>query len=208
MFTINKNQDVNKDDDLNKLRKLYLKTIAKGEYENYINLVQTKSIKGNYLLEQALVYGRYKILQHMLNEENYKEYLNTIYDPFLLECCDPNITKDVYNGSSWSNDEHEKDLMNKEDIDHKKCFEILKEYNKKLKPENFLKWINIACNQIKYSGGFYFASYKLLFDELFDNNYNIDDIVYLLQELFPAKFILKVICEIFPPDLIIKKIIV
>lgn len=212
MFKINKNHDIEIEEniekmDLDKLRKLYLITIAKGEVTNYIELINTRNIKANYLFEQALVYGRYQILEHMLQDEKYKIYLKNDYDPFLLECCDPDVTNDVYNGSWWSNDEHERAIVNKKGIDHKKCFEMLKPFGKKLSCENFLKWLNISCNQIKYYGGCYFAKYKVMFDEIFDNNYDIKDIVLLLQELFPATFILDIVCDIFPADILIKKMV-
>ncbi len=192
---------------VNELRNLYLQTIAKGCFKSYEFLSNTKSIKANYLLEQALVYGRFQILEHMLNQDSYKQLLKMSYDPFLLENCNPDVANDINDGSWWSNDEHERRLVNKKKIDHKKCFELLKPYDKKLTINNYIKWLNLACNQLNYQDGTYFASYNILFDEIYDNKCTIRDLVDLLKELYPANFILKVLTKIFPAEILVKKLV-
>jgi len=184
----------------------YLKTIAKGEINEYMYLLEQRPIKRTYLLEQALVYGRYHILENMITDNDYKKELETCYDPFILEHCDPDVTDDIYDGSWWSNDEHERELINKKGIDHQKCFEIIKKFNKKLMSENCMKWLHLSNKQIKYFGGCYFASYKTLINEIFSQNPTIVDVIHLLIDDFSAKFIIKVLCEIFSSEEILSKL--
>jgi hypothetical protein len=198
-------EDVKNLDEEN-LINLYLKTIAKGEIDAYIYILEQKTIKRTYLLEQALVYGRYEILENMLDDNDYKKELQTIYDPFILEHCDPDVTDDIYDGSWWSNDEHERPLINKRDINHKKCFEMLKKFNKKLVTDNCIKWMHISNNQVKYFGGCYFSSYKILIEEIFNEKPTIVDVIHLLIDDFSAKFIIKVLCEIFSSEEILSKL--
>lgn len=185
---------------------IYSKTIAKGYLDVYLYLLDQRPIKRCSLLEQALVYGRYKILENMLSDNDYKKELQTHYDPFILEHCDPDVTDDIYNGSWWSNDERERPLINKQGINHKKCFEMLKKFDKVLISDNSIKWFNISYKQIKYFDGCYFASYKTLITEIFNEKPTIVDVIHLLIDDFSAKFIIKVLCEIFSSEEILSKL--
>lgn len=193
----------------------YIRVISRGDLYFYKELLLKKSVEKSSLLEQAIAYGRFIILEQMLTQDYYKKLLLTNYNPFLFDNCNPDVTSDIYDDEYWSNDEHERSLVNKRGIDHVKCFEMLYKYSKKLNSINCLKFFILSTNQLKYSNGIYFPSYQILINEILYNDnieVNVKNTINFLQEIgqkdkqMNSKLMLKVVSNVFNTDDIIEKL--
>jgi len=158
-------------------------------------------------IEYSLVYGRYKSLEFLLNKKFYQDELNKDnYNPFDLNNCDPDVSNDINNGSWWGNDEWERRIKNKKTINHEKCFEILKKYNKGLDMNNFLKWYKLF-NSCRYYNGSYFADVNLLVKEIFEKEeLNISNFIKKFESLLDTEILIKIITKIFKSEEILNKL--
>jgi hypothetical protein len=159
-------------------------------------------------IEYALVYGRYESLEFLLQNSFFVEVLQKEdYNPFDLKNCEPDISKDINRGSWWGNDERERGVYNRTTIDHKKCFEILKKYNKFLNIKNFKKWFFLS-NDCKYNGS-YFANISLLTNEIFQNDkeeLNISNFIKKFESILNHTSLIKSITKVFNHEEILKKL--
>lgn len=189
---------------------LYLTIISKGEYDSYLYMLKKRNFVSISLLEYALVYGRYDILEHILQDDNYIDAINNKdYDPFKLDNCNPDITNDIYDGSYWSNDEHERHILNC--LDHEMCFQLLEKFNKKIDKTNILKWIKLSNGQTRYYGGTYFPGFDVLVKALFNNTENpekptISLVLSELKNIVSSNILLKIIMKNFNAEEIIEKL--
>jgi len=186
---------------------LYIKIISRGETEIYKEIYIKRPLCDKELLEYALVYGRYNILEIMLEDNS--NIITHDYDPFLFENCDPDVTSDINDNSWWSNDEHERYIINKKGINHAKCFEILKQYGKKIDITNVKKWLNLSNNQVKYWSGNYFPLLNDITIELIKNNgivLNIPNVINLLENIIDYNLLLKIIKTTFKAQEIIEQL--
>jgi hypothetical protein len=160
-------------------------------------------------LEYALVYGRYKSLEFLLENKFYEEELQKEeYNPFDLKNCEPDISKDINKGSWWGNDEWERGVYNRTTIDHKKCFQVLKKYNKFLNINNFKKWFFLS-NDSKYYNGRYFANINLLTNEIFQTDkeeLNISNFIKKFESILNHTSIIKSITKIFNHEDVVNKL--
>lgn len=147
-------------------------------------------------LEYALVYGRYKILEQMLLDNKFVKILKPDYDPFILEYCDPFVNDDIFEGSWWGNDEHERNVVNKLTINHMECFNMLRVFGKQLTTTSIKKWIEISYDQVKYFNGTFFCDLKKLIDIFFDSNIDTKSLILWLEEIGITDFkqLLKILC--------------
>jgi hypothetical protein len=184
---------------------LYLTTISSGEYDFFLFLLKKRYFISISFLEYALIYGRYDILEHILKDDKYIDALNqNEYNPFNLNHCIPNITNDIYDGSYWSNDEHERHILNC--LNHEMCFQLLEKFNKKLDKTNIIKWVNLSNGQIKYYGGTYFPQFDVLLKELFKKEITISLVLSELKDVISNNILLKMIIKMFKTEEIIEKL--
>lgn len=183
--------------------------VCKGESaEDYSLVVKALNIKYVALLELALVYGRYNILEVMLEDEYYSSLLTPDYNPFDLTNCKVNVSSDVNDGSHWGNDEHERSTVNYMGIKHEKCFNLLEEkYNKRLNINNFMNWYSLRDQDVYYRN--YFPKSKLLLEKIYkDETLTIKNVINNFESLFSEtkRSLLKFIKEIFTEDEILKEL--
>ena len=181
--------------------------VCKGFIVNYTNLLETDpSLKNKDLLEYAIIYGRYNILFHMSKDDYYINLLqDDSYDPFNFSC-EVDVAKDVHDNTYWGNDERERSIVNKKNIMHKQCFELLRSFNKKLKKKHFEKWYSLYTN-FKYYMGSYFPDLDILLNEMY--NYEKPSLTQFIQDFetrLSTKKLIKIIFEFYNPDELIKKL--
>lgn len=184
--------------------------ICKGELEDYKYLDNIFNIQHVSFIEYALVYGRYNILEFILTKEFYKNELkNPEYNPFDINNCEINISNDVHDGSYWSNDEHERSIVNSHLIKHEECFNILEKYGKTLNKEQFMSWYNLTGDNIYYKGG-YFPTEIFLINKLFvqdKQELTIKSLITIFEPLFENKRqLVKIITKVFNSDQILDEL--
>lgn len=134
--------------------------------------------------EYALVYGRHNILSLMLSDSNFQNILQSDYDPYCLEDCNPVVYNDVFEGSWWGNDEHERSVVNVMNISHMECFNLLKSFKKQLTKSNIKKWIDISYGQLRYFDGYYFCDLKQLINSIFqDISFSVREFIMFMEEI-------------------------
>lgn len=135
-------------------------------------------------LEYALVYGRHNILSLMLSDSNFQNILQSDYDPYCLEDCEPAVYNDIFEGSWWGNDEHERSVVNRMDISHIECFNLLKPFGKQLTKSTIKKWIDVSYGQLRYFNGYYFCDLKKLINSIFqDTSFSIKELIMWMEEI-------------------------
>lgn len=205
IFEIIENIDLLNEDDL---PNIYCQIISKGEEQIYDELFEKRPLSCKLFLEYAIVYGRFNILEKMLKQDCYESILSVQYNPYLLENCDPNVTADIYNNSWWSNDEHERYVVNSNSINHSKCFEIMKTYPCNKKSIDLIsakKWFELSCGQVKYYGGTYYPTFDVILSELL-TEVTILNAVNLLENIIEPKLLLKIITTSFKAEDIIQQL--
>ena len=100
------------------------------------------------LIEYAVVYGRINILNELEKfEECDRELSIEDYNPFELKNIDPCVYDDILDGHYWGNDEYERSVINKKNINHYECFDFIKKRNRNISKTSFLEWISLSYNQ-------------------------------------------------------------
>jgi hypothetical protein len=181
--------------------------VCKGFIVNYSNLLETEpSLKDKKLLEYALVYGRYNILFHMSKDQYFIDLLNDEdYNPldFSVQI---DLSRDMHDNSYWSNDEPERPIVNKRNINHKDCFELLKTFNKRFTKNIFEKWYSLSMNFTYYTGS-YFPSVEFLLQQLYEGTIpEMKEFIEDFEGLISNKKIIKIIFKIYNPDNILNKL--
>ena len=168
-------------------------------------LIYFFSTKNKSFLEYAIVYGRYNILFHMLKDVFYINLLkDEDYNPLDFSCA-IDITRDIYENSYWGNDEPERSIINRKNIKHRECFDLLKTFNKKLTKNTFEKWYSLYMNFQYYSGS-YFATVDFLMNELYEEKPTMHEFIADFENLLSEKKMVKIIFQIYSPIEIINKL--
>ena len=180
--------------------------ICKGFIVNYTQALEEDASKKNKsFLEYAIVYGRYNILFHMLKDDFYINLLkDEDYNPLDFSCA-IDITRDIYENSYWGNDEPERAIINRKNIKHRECFDLLKTFNKKLTKNTFEKWYSLYMNFQYYSGS-YFPTVDFLINELYEEKPTMHEFIEDFENLLSEKKMVKIIFQIYSPIEIINKL--
>jgi hypothetical protein len=181
--------------------------VCKGYIVNYSNLLETDpSLKDKELLEYAIVYGRYNILFHMLKDQYYIDILkDEDYNPLDFSC-EIDLSRDMHDKSFWSNDEPEREIVNKRNIKHKECFELLESFNKRFTKNIFEKWYSLSINFTYYTGS-YFPSVEILLKQFYEGRTpEMKEFIEDFEGLISNKKIIKIIFRIYNPVDILNKL--
>lgn len=185
--------------------------ICKGNYDDYTYHFKEQSQPPNIsYLEYSLVYGRYEILNDIINNDFYKNILkDDNYNPFDLSNCNIDVTIDVHDKSYWGNDEHERVIYN--ESDHDKCFNVMEEkFNKKFNLSNFDVWYRLTSYDIynsKYFPTLHFLVSKIL--HLYNKELTIKNIIDIFSNTTNMKTrdLLNLINKLFKPEEIISSML-
>lgn len=193
-------------DNKNYIEKVIISIFSRGEIK-ILELLKSKSLLkfDKTCIQKCIYYGRSAVLQYLY--ENYESDLIKLIDKDILSMGYMSNISDIWGGMYWANDECDKPIINRENIDHLGVFKLLREISSRYSIEiDFSKKIFLSLywsHDCKYA--ITFKDLLKVFNIAFEKNQK--GIQNLYQYIEDKKVTMNLVNELFSKDEILDLIL-